>query len=136
MKYVAILIFFCVFVSVSILPGFADRETIEVTPIGSATEQQRQALKKYSIEVIRHIRRTWFPPHDGNEHSIVDFDIAANGTISHVCLKQSSGKSSCDTPAVTAVKEASALPALPNGLLGVHVSLRFEAYAFMHLPRP
>jgi len=66
----------------------------------------------YRKDIIRRVKRTWFPPRDGGP-VLVDFAIKPDGSVSGLRLSGSSGCADCDKQALKAVANASPFGTLP-----------------------
>jgi TonB family protein len=100
-----------------------------VKPVAEPTEKQEAALKSYEDELVKTIKRNWFPPKDGGPPT-VGFVVAADGNIYNLEVEKSSGYESCDSSALRAVTNTGQLPPLPEGIKQIRVMLKFDPRYF------
>ncbi len=98
--------------------------------IDRATEPTKAVdpdFSQFMADLQRRIKRSWFPPKGPTQKTVLRFSINQNGTMSDLKLQTSSGISTYDQAALTAVKNAAPFRRLPEGApSSVNVEFTFD----------
>lgn len=84
------------------------------------------AMKNYRSEMLPKVLRHWSRP-DDDAPCAVSFDLDGFGAVSNLTVTQSSGQKAVDNAALSAVRKASPLRALPDGVDRATVRFKFGA---------